>query len=156
VADGDAVGVGDGDAEGGVRAAGGGGGQDAAQGRVEGAEAVSLPRAFAQAEEGGEGEDQVGQRRRGPVGGRRERRSRCGRGRSQVAASAESGVVVRAAGGGRLAAAWRAAAWRAAAGAARAARAVVVRGVLVGFFEVGFFVVRFVVGFFVVGSSSSG
>ena len=124
MADRDAVGVGDGDAEGGVRAEGGGGGEGAAQGRVEGAEAVSLAGPLGQAEEGGEREHQVRQRRRGPAGRPQERRSRCGRGRSPVAAGAWSGVVAGAAGGGRLTAASRAAgAWTAGAVVTRFAAA---------------------------------
>jgi len=63
VADGDAVGVGDGDAGLGVRAGGGEGGEVAAQVRVEDAEAVGLAGAVREAEQRGQREDQVRQDR---------------------------------------------------------------------------------------------
>ena len=69
-------------------AEGGGGGQGAGQGGVEGAEAVSLAGPLGVAEEGGEREDQVGQGRRRAAGRPRERRSRGRRGRAPRLAGA--------------------------------------------------------------------
>src|SRR5450756_1292455 len=96
VADGEAVGVGDGDAYRGVRAVRGGSGEGPAQAGVERAEAVAFAFAWAcgEAEQGAERDDQVGWTR-GPLRGRWGlRRRRWGRAASAGLVMARAVVAV--------------------------------------------------------------